>query len=83
MPTMLLQPLVENAIHHGIRGMPDGGLCEIIGYTERTGEQSNLCFIVRDNGKGMSEEENGLFGRTMAKKRYTASDLKIFRTGFN
>ncbi|MEC0169105.1 sensor histidine kinase [Paenibacillus graminis] len=56
-PTMLLQPLVENAIHHGIRGMPDGGLCEITGSMERSGEERILCFIVRDNGKGMSEEE--------------------------
>ncbi|WP_084673344.1 sensor histidine kinase [Paenibacillus sp. HW567] len=56
-PTMLLQPLVENAIHHGIREMPDGGLCEIFGYAEGEGEQGNLIFIVRDNGKGMDEEQ--------------------------
>lgn len=59
-PTMLLQPLVENAIHHGIRGMQDGGWCEILGYIEEIGEERNLCFIVRDNGKGMSEEQQRL-----------------------
>lgn len=59
-PTMLLQPLVENAIHHGIRGMADGGLCEISGCIERTDGKNNLCFIVRDNGKGMSEEQQRL-----------------------
>lgn len=59
-PTMLLQPLVENAIHHGIRGMQGEGWCEILGYIEETGEQCNLCFIVRDNGKGMSEEQQRL-----------------------
>lgn len=56
-PTMLLQPLVENAIHHGIREMADQGLCEITGYIEQTDGQRNLCFIVRDNGKGMSQEQ--------------------------
>lgn len=59
-PTMLLQPLVENAIHHGIRGMQGEGWCEILGYMEETREQRNLCFIVRDNGKGMSEEQQRL-----------------------
>ncbi|MEK5026047.1 hypothetical protein BSK56_24805 [Paenibacillus borealis] len=75
-PTMLLQPLVENAIHHGIRGMPDGGLCEIIGYTERTGEQSNLCFIVRDNGKGMSEEEKRLIWSDNGEEEVYSFGLK-------
>jgi two-component system sensor histidine kinase YesM len=56
-PTMLLQPLVENAIQHGIRMMPSDGLCEILGFIEQDKEQSNLCFIVRDNGKGMSAEQ--------------------------
>lgn len=57
-PTMLLQPLVENAIHHGIREMPDGGLCEIIGYIEHhAASAGRLCFIVRDNGKGMNETQ--------------------------
>lgn len=76
MPTMLLQPLVENAIHHGIRGMPDGGLCEIIGYTERTGEKSNLCFIVRDNGKGMSEEEKRLIWSDNGEEEVYSFGLK-------
>ncbi|MFF2908015.1 sensor histidine kinase [Paenibacillus sp. NPDC057934] len=56
-PTMLLQPLVENAIQHGIRMMPGGGLCEILGFMEQDGEQKHLCFVVRDNGKGMSAEQ--------------------------
>ncbi|MFC3746957.1 sensor histidine kinase [Paenibacillus sp. GCM10012306] len=56
-PTMLLQPLVENAIQHGIRMMPGGGMCEILGYIEQDGENRNLCFIVRDNGIGMSAEQ--------------------------
>lgn len=59
-PTMLLQPLVENAIHHGIRGMADGGWCEITCAAESTDGQNLLCFTVRDNGKGMSEEQQRL-----------------------
>ena len=53
MPKLLLQPLVENALYHGIKTKRGGGRIEVrvqIGY-------GLLTFIVRDNGKGMTEEE--------------------------
>jgi two-component system sensor histidine kinase YesM len=56
-PTMLLQPIVENAIYHGMREMPEGGACVIRGMLERNGGIETLCFSVRDNGKGMDEEQ--------------------------
>lgn len=75
-PTMLLQPLVENAIHHGIRGMTDGGFCEIVGYEESSDEQSHLCFIVRDNGKGMNEEQRSLIWLDSAEEEDYSFGLK-------
>ncbi|MDQ1910694.1 sensor histidine kinase [Paenibacillus sp. GD4] len=49
---LLLQPLVENAIYHGVELMPDPGRIEV---------RANVCdgklrFQVRDNGLGIREE---------------------------
>jgi two-component system sensor histidine kinase YesM len=47
---LLLQPLVENAIYHGVRSLVSNeGLIVVRGYrTEET-----ICFEVSDNGRGM------------------------------
>ncbi|WP_340023565.1 sensor histidine kinase [Paenibacillus sp. FSL K6-1096] len=77
-PTMLLQPLVENAIHHGIRGMADGGWCEITCEAESKDGQPLLLFTVRDNGKGMSEEQQRLiWSGPDAAERYSFGLLNI------
>jgi two-component system LytT family sensor kinase len=47
-PNLILQPLVENAIKHGIAGSPAKGLIEI----EATRAGSQLRLRVRDNGAG-------------------------------
>ncbi len=51
---LLLQPLLENAIYHGVRNLPGGG--EIHVRTELTGE-GDLKVQVRDNGKGMGDAD--------------------------
>ena len=48
----VLQPLVENAIYHGLKYKDEKGQLVIKGY--RAGD--NLCIEVRDNGAGMNEE---------------------------
>jgi two-component system LytT family sensor kinase len=48
-PTFMLQPLVENAIRHGVSGLPTGGTIELSAW--RAGE--NLRVRVRDNGPGL------------------------------
>jgi len=48
-PRFLLQPLVENALRHGIARRADAGLVEVRAYRE--GEQ--LVLIVRDDGPGL------------------------------
>ncbi|MCZ8519829.1 MULTISPECIES: cache domain-containing sensor histidine kinase [Paenibacillus] len=50
---ILLQPFVENAIYHGIRGQLDEGLITVTGREE----EDCLRFEVRDNGAGMSPEQ--------------------------
>ena len=44
-----LQPLVENAIYHGIRSVDYEGLIEISGYDE----DEDMILTVRDNGRGI------------------------------
>jgi two-component system sensor histidine kinase YesM len=65
----VLQPLVENAVHHGLSGVERGGLVEIVARVEDAGEragngehaqwqetQEMLKISVRDNGCGMDSE---------------------------
>ncbi|MGB7762015.1 MAG: sensor histidine kinase [Bryobacteraceae bacterium] len=52
-PSMLLQPLVENSIKHGIGGKIEGGTIRI--RTRRGGARLNL--LVEDDGVGIPEEK--------------------------
>jgi len=52
-PSMLLQPLVENSIKHGIGGKVEGGTIRI--HTRRGG--SRLHLLVEDDGVGIPEEK--------------------------
>jgi signal transduction histidine kinase len=51
-PTLLLQPLVENAIRHGM--VPNGSVAEIEIAATREGDR--LYLAVRDNGPGLPAE---------------------------
>ena len=50
---MILQPLVENAVNHGIRGIERQGEIRL-----KIGEQEDRIEIrVEDNGRGMTEKQ--------------------------
>nr|WP_286672417.1 sensor histidine kinase [Cohnella hashimotonis] len=51
MPKLILQPLVENAIVHGLEQVVEGGLIEV----ELTRIPDGIRFIVADNGAGADE----------------------------
>lgn len=54
-PKLVLQPLVENAIKHGLRGMEEKGFVRIdAAPSEQTGD---LLICVEDNGVGMEQKE--------------------------
>lgn len=53
MPKLLLQPLVENAIYHGIGELEHGGTI----WISCVRFEESLLLTVRDDGKGMTEEE--------------------------
>ncbi|WP_236703482.1 cache domain-containing sensor histidine kinase [Paenibacillus xylanivorans] len=53
-PKMILQPIVENSVYHGLERMDQGGRLEVAGSMD---EQGDVCFCIRDTGKGMEPEE--------------------------
>ena len=52
MPSMILQPVVENCVNHGIREMAGKGRIWLNVY----GIDDTVCISVRDNGIGMGAE---------------------------
>src|SRR5262249_41672473 len=78
-PSLLLQPLVENAIRHGISGRPGAGRIEI--RARRDGAQ--LLLEVRDDGVGLPARprEGGIGVRTtragLAERYGPAAELAL------
>ncbi len=62
-PSLILQPLVENALKHGLAPKIDGGRLQV--SAERENEM--VCLAVEDNGLGFPEP-NGSGGETRARK---------------
>lgn len=59
-PTMVLQPLVENSIKHGLAGKVEGGTIHI---RARLADPTRLILTVEDDGEGIPEETmEDLFG---------------------
>ena len=52
MPRFILQPIVENAVIHGIEPMKRRGVVSLKGYRK----DRQIIFVVTDNGVGMSKE---------------------------
>jgi Putative regulator of cell autolysis len=50
LPAMLIQPLVENAIRHGVQGLREAGFIRIV-YAR---EGQDLVLSVSDNGPGLA-----------------------------
>lgn len=50
---LILQPIVENAVYHGIRYKHGRGTIKIQGYQD----EQEIIFIVTDDGKGMNEDK--------------------------
>lgn len=52
-PSMILQPIIENAINHGVRDIDWEAHITLSVY--RTG--SDICISIKDNGRGMTQEQ--------------------------
>jgi two-component system LytT family sensor kinase len=58
-PTMILQPLIENSIKHGLAAKLEGGTVRLIGATRNDGEERRLLLAVEDDGVGIDEARLG------------------------
>jgi two-component sensor histidine kinase len=64
-PTLLLQPLVENAVRHGVAGTNEGQI-----DLQFTRNKEDLLVIIRDNGKGfMKGAEKEGYGFHLTRQR--------------
>ena len=71
-PKLLIQPLVENAIMHGIESSREQGI--ILVKIERINKSSNLLVTVKDNGPGIDKE--ALNALNLAIKNNNVSSFK-------
>jgi two-component system sensor histidine kinase YesM len=67
---LILQPVVENAILHGLEKVKTGGLVQIKGYRE----QDLVRFEIADNGIGMSPEDLEVLRRRITDSPASESD---------
>ncbi len=67
-PPMLLQPLVENAVRHGLEPKPGPGALTIRAQTEG----QHLCIDVIDNGVGLGTSGQGGTGLANVRERLLA-----------
>lgn len=68
-PKLLLQPLVENAIIHGLEPMSQEGNLMVRAYKENKDNQESLHISVKDNGIGFNTASPMGTGLTNIKNR--------------
>ncbi len=71
-PKLILQPLIENALYHGIKNRRGRGAIEITGRED----QGDLLLQVRDNGAGMNPEQLALLRSGVYEEHHSGLGLK-------
>jgi LytS/YehU family sensor histidine kinase len=64
-PFLILQPIVENAVKHGVAGMQDKGMITVAFKRE----DSSIIATVQDNGKGFSGKAKTGYGLKLTRDR--------------
>lgn len=70
---LLLQPIVENAVSHGLEGKPVGGLVTVIIKRDK----KDLKIIVSDNGTGIPEDKLNDIKKRMGSGAKTSKHIGI------
>jgi|GEM_PF-1667864 Predicted signal transduction protein with a C-terminal ATPase domain len=71
-PKLLLQPLVENAVVHGVKGKVGGGVISISAY----GQDNKVWLRVEDSGKGIAPQKLQKIQKDMRK--IDATDIEHY-----
>ena len=76
-PPLTVQPLVENAVNHGVSDLPEGGTVTI------STKEKDDCYEIRvsDNGVGFNPDEQKNDGRSHVGIANVRSRLKIMCNG--
>lgn len=74
LPAVVLQPLVENSLKHGVGSYPSGGIIKISVCME--GER--VCLSVEDNGVGMDEEQKQRLLDSFAAPEYDQKKTGLY-----
>jgi hypothetical protein len=70
-PPMIIQPLVENAVKHGIAGLPDGGKIRVA--ARRAGSQLRIVVDNAMDGQTPARREGGGVGLANVRQRLAGS----------
>lgn len=71
---LILQPLVENSIYHGVRNLDKKGLIVINGYAK----DKQIFFEISDNGKGLTEESIAHLNRILSGEERVEDENRYF-----
>ncbi|RCW73193.1 cache domain-containing sensor histidine kinase [Saliterribacillus persicus] len=66
-PKLIIQPLIENAINHGLADVKSGGIVHL----KIRKKDNNLMVYVQDNGAGMTKEKLEEINSSISKKNTT------------
>jgi two-component system sensor histidine kinase YesM len=76
---MTLQPIVENAIYHGIKNKRGKGLVRIVGYET---PEKEMLLMVEDNGAGMTPAKLENLRRSLLAQQLPEETGKEVSGGF-
>jgi ligand-binding sensor protein len=78
MPSITLQPIVENAINHGLGDQKDGGYVTVSGKRSQSGRE--MLLTVYDNGMGFSPEMLEILGENDRERACQRLGLGLLNT---
>ncbi|GAE28822.1 sensor histidine kinase [Alkalihalobacillus hemicellulosilyticus] len=72
-PKLMIQPLVENAVNHGLKDIQENGLVTITAFQK----EQTIYITVIDNGAGISEDKLQLLNRQLNRKIIETNDSGV------